>query len=200
MYFIEPGPGRVLKNEDLRVDEPRIDHLVNKKFDLPKKEEDENTDFKDYVNSDTWREESALADPNVRNVRRGETVQFERKGYYRCHKVYQGPDRPAVFIEIPDGPSRRPLLQFFPVLLERPCFLLKRSSGAWSAQTRVNFASCAKCIRRAFQRFFAFTLPQAASRRLRSSRPPRSSTSRRPSTTRMARRTWATPTRPSPPM
>lgn len=80
-----------------------LDHLVSEDFD--DKSGDDAAEFKSYVNdpAKTWIEESAMADPNVRNVKKGEIVQFERKGYYICDRPYKGPDAPAMFFLIPDG-------------------------------------------------------------------------------------------------
>jgi glutamyl-tRNA synthetase len=81
-----------------------LDHLVTKDFD------DSQESFKEFVNppESTWIEEAAFADPNVRNVKQGELVQFERKGYYRCDKPYVGGAAPAVFFLIPDGREKKP--------------------------------------------------------------------------------------------
>eukprot|EP01052_Picozoa_sp_SAG31_P022408 SAG31_NODE_1781_length_7282_cov_1.770291_5_plen_212_part_00 len=45
-----------------------------------------------------------MADPNVALVKKGETVQFERKGYFICDEAYGGSeDKPALFFYVPDG-------------------------------------------------------------------------------------------------
>ena len=80
-----------------------LDFLVTEDFDDASG--DDAADFKRFVKdpATTWVETEALADPNVRNVKRGEIVQFERKGYYRCDKPYTSADSGAVFFLVPDG-------------------------------------------------------------------------------------------------
>ncbi|CED84167.1 glutamate-trna ligase [Phaffia rhodozyma] len=84
-------------NELLPVTLIDYDYLINKK----KLEEDDKVD--DFVSTITEFKESALADRNVvDNVRKGDTIQFERKGYYICDS--DGSDgSPRSFILIPDG-------------------------------------------------------------------------------------------------
>uniref|UniRef100_A0ACD5VNS8 Uncharacterized protein n=1 Tax=Avena sativa TaxID=4498 RepID=A0ACD5VNS8_AVESA len=74
-----------------------FDYLINKK----KLEEDEN--FLDNLNPCTRREALALGDPNMRNVKQGEVIQLERKGYYRCDVPFVRSSKPIVLFSIPDG-------------------------------------------------------------------------------------------------
>jgi glutamyl-tRNA synthetase len=74
-----------------------FDYLINKK----KLEEDEN--FLDNLNPCTRREALALGDPNIRNVKQGEVIQLERKGYYRCDVPFVRSSKPIVLFSIPDG-------------------------------------------------------------------------------------------------
>lgn len=53
-------------------------HLITKK----KIEEGDN--FEDFVNNNSQSEEPALGDANMRNLKHGEVIQIERKGYYIC--------------------------------------------------------------------------------------------------------------------
>ncbi|VAH10137.1 unnamed protein product [Triticum turgidum subsp. durum] len=64
-------------------------------------EEDE--DFLDNLNPCTRREALALGDPNMRNVKKGEVIQLERKGYYRCDVPFVRSSKPIVLFAIPDG-------------------------------------------------------------------------------------------------
>ncbi|XP_068646136.1 glutamate--tRNA ligase, cytoplasmic [Aristolochia californica] len=80
-----------------------LDHLITKK----KLEEDD--DFKDFINPCTKRETAALGDSNMRNLKRGEILQLERKGYFRCDVPYLRPSKPIVLISIPDGRRQTPL-------------------------------------------------------------------------------------------
>uniref|UniRef100_A0A453EQD6 glutamate--tRNA ligase n=1 Tax=Aegilops tauschii subsp. strangulata TaxID=200361 RepID=A0A453EQD6_AEGTS len=74
-----------------------FDYLINKK----KLEEDE--DFLDNLNPCTRREALALGDPNMRNVKKGEVIQLERKGYYRCDVPFIRSSKPIMLFAIPDG-------------------------------------------------------------------------------------------------
>ncbi|CAK9167152.1 unnamed protein product [Ilex paraguariensis] len=74
-----------------------FDYLISKK----KLEEDE--DFLDVLNPCTKKETVALGDSNMRNLKRGEILQLERKGYFRCDVPFMRPSRPIVLFAIPDG-------------------------------------------------------------------------------------------------
>ncbi|KAL3538404.1 hypothetical protein ACH5RR_001770 [Cinchona calisaya] len=74
-----------------------FDHLITKK----KLEEDE--DFIDVVNPCTKMETAALGDSNMRNLKRGDILQLERKGYFRCDVPFVRPSKPIVLFAIPDG-------------------------------------------------------------------------------------------------
>ncbi|EHA8590965.1 putative Glutamate--tRNA ligase, cytoplasmic [Cocos nucifera] len=64
---------------------------------------EEGEDFLDNLNPCTRRETSALGDSNMRNLKRGEILQLERKGYYRCDVPFLRPSKPIVLFAIPDG-------------------------------------------------------------------------------------------------
>ena len=81
-----------------------FDYLINKK----KLEEDE--DFLDNLNPCTRREALALGDPNMRNVKKGEVIQLERKGYYRCDVPFVRSSKPIVLFAIPDGRQKSTLI------------------------------------------------------------------------------------------
>ncbi|CDP17749.1 unnamed protein product [Coffea canephora] len=74
-----------------------FDYLITKK----KLEEDEN--FVDVVNPCTKMETAALGDSNMRNLKRGDIIQLERKGYFRCDVPFIRPSKPLVLFAIPDG-------------------------------------------------------------------------------------------------
>uniref|UniRef100_A0A452ZRC9 glutamate--tRNA ligase n=1 Tax=Aegilops tauschii subsp. strangulata TaxID=200361 RepID=A0A452ZRC9_AEGTS len=71
-------------------------------------EEDE--DFLDNLNPCTRREALALGDPNMRNVKKGEVIQLERKGYYRCDVPFVRSSKPIVLFAIPDGRQKSTLI------------------------------------------------------------------------------------------
>ncbi|CAH2355591.1 glutamate--tRNA ligase, cytoplasmic [[Candida] railenensis] len=73
-----------------------FDHLITK----DKLEEGDN--FEDFLTKQTEFHTKAYADVNVRNMKAGDIIQFERKGYYRLDKPYEE-GKEAVFFTIPDG-------------------------------------------------------------------------------------------------
>ncbi|WOL03223.1 glutamate--tRNA ligase, cytoplasmic [Canna indica] len=87
---------------------PEIDELVHLtlvEFDylIKKKKLEEGEDFLENLNPCTRRETLALGDPNMRNLKRGEILQLERKGYYRCDVPFLRSLKPIVLFAIPDG-------------------------------------------------------------------------------------------------
>ena len=64
-------------------------------------EEDE--DFIDVVNPETKKEIAAVGDSNMRNLKVGDILQLERKGYFRCDAPFVRPSKPIVLYAIPDG-------------------------------------------------------------------------------------------------
>ncbi|POO04137.1 Glutamyl-tRNA synthetase, archaeal/eukaryotic cytosolic [Trema orientale] len=87
---------------------PETNELVNLslvEFDylITKKKLEEGEDFLDVLNPCTKKETAALGDSNIRNLKRGEILQLERKGYFRCDMPYVRPSKPVVLFAIPDG-------------------------------------------------------------------------------------------------
>lgn len=87
---------------------PEIDELVKlslMEFDylITKKKLEEGEDFIDVLNPCTEKETAALGDANMRNLKRGDVLQLERKGYFRCDVPYLRPSKPIVLFAIPDG-------------------------------------------------------------------------------------------------
>ncbi|KAI4349847.1 hypothetical protein L6164_010396 [Bauhinia variegata] len=87
---------------------PDIDELVPLtlvEFDylITKKKLEEGEDFLDVLNPYTKREVAAYGDSNMRNLKRGEILQLERKGYFRCDSSFVRPSKPVVLFAIPDG-------------------------------------------------------------------------------------------------
>lgn len=74
-----------------------LDHLITKK------KLEEGDKFEDFVNPKTIWECKAWGDPNLRNLKRGERIQLERRGYYICDEPYLVPSNPMRLIQIPDG-------------------------------------------------------------------------------------------------
>ncbi|GAB4848232.1 hypothetical protein Ancab_002899 [Ancistrocladus abbreviatus] len=84
-------------DELIKLSLVEFDYLITKK----KLEEDE--DFVDVLNPCTKKETLALGDPNMRNLQRGEILQLERKGYFRCDVPFVRPSKPVILFAIPDG-------------------------------------------------------------------------------------------------
>ncbi|CAH0520375.1 unnamed protein product [Peronospora belbahrii] len=74
-----------------------FDHLLNK----PKLEEGDN--FYDYLTETTRAEMHAVGDHELRNMKAGEVVQLERRGYFRVDVPYISDDKPIVMFMVPDG-------------------------------------------------------------------------------------------------
>lgn len=72
-----------------------FDHLITK----DKIEEGEN--FEDYLTPQTIFTSQASADLNVRDLKEGDVIQFERKGYFRVDKAFDG--KKVVLFSVPDG-------------------------------------------------------------------------------------------------
>lgn len=81
---------------------PLIDAtLLDYDYLITKKKLEENDEFQDVVTPQTEFREEVLADANVTDLKKGEIMQFERKGYY----IFDGKaeDGKLQFILIPDG-------------------------------------------------------------------------------------------------
>ncbi|KAG7660627.1 GUS1 [[Candida] subhashii] len=82
--------------DKVEVDLIDFDHLITK----DKLEEGDN--FEDFITPETEFHTKAFADLNVRDLKKGDIIQFERKGYYRVDEPYQE-GKPVVLFTIPDG-------------------------------------------------------------------------------------------------
>ena len=80
---------------------PLIDAtLIDYDYLITKKKLEENDELKDFATPVTEFREAALADANVRELKRGDIIQFERRGYY----IFDGTaEKTWEFIRIPDG-------------------------------------------------------------------------------------------------
>lgn len=79
--------------------------LIDLDFLITKKKLEENDTFEDFLTPVTEFRTAAKADWNVRKLKKGDIIQFERKGYYICDKAFDASNstEPAHFIVIPDG-------------------------------------------------------------------------------------------------
>jgi glutamyl-tRNA synthetase len=74
--------------------------LIDYDYLITKKKLEETDNVEDFVTPVTEFREEALADPNVRDVKKGDIIQFERKAFF----VFDGEvDGKLEFIKIPDG-------------------------------------------------------------------------------------------------
>jgi len=80
-------------------------NVILKDYDylITKKKIEEDDQWEDFINPTTEFREEAFADNNVSELKQGDIIQFERKGYYICDKALDGPDGVMEFIFIPDG-------------------------------------------------------------------------------------------------
>jgi glutamyl-tRNA synthetase len=73
-------------------------HLLNK----DKLSEEEEDRWEEFLEAETDKVETAVADCNVADVKVDDFIQFDRKGFYRCDKQATK-DSPGVFFKIPTG-------------------------------------------------------------------------------------------------
>lgn len=83
------------------------DHLIKVK------KVEENMEFNDILNENTKFVTEALAEPFVKNLNKGDVVQFERRGYFIVDKIIKNQSAagnlPETILEmnfIPDGKSK----------------------------------------------------------------------------------------------
>ncbi|PYI12216.1 glutamyl-tRNA synthetase [Aspergillus sclerotiicarbonarius CBS 121057] len=76
--------------------------LVDFDYLLNKDSMQEEDNLEDVLNPKTEFREDAVADCNVADLKEGDIIQFERKGYYRLDRPY-APGQPAVLFNIPTG-------------------------------------------------------------------------------------------------
>ena len=75
--------------------------LLDYDYLITKKKMEEDDQFADFVTPVSEFREDAVADANVKDLKKGDIIQFERKGYY----IFDGKaeDGKLEFILIPDG-------------------------------------------------------------------------------------------------
>ncbi|XP_054836710.1 bifunctional glutamate/proline--tRNA ligase isoform X4 [Eublepharis macularius] len=82
------------------------EHLITK----PVLSKDE--DFKQYVNRDSKQEELMLGDPCLKDLKKGDIIQLQRRGFYICDQPYEPispyscKEAPCILIYIPDGHTK----------------------------------------------------------------------------------------------
>ncbi|XP_056134251.1 bifunctional glutamate/proline--tRNA ligase isoform X2 [Lampris incognitus] len=69
-------------------------------------------DFKDYINKNSKLEEKMLGDPCLKNLKKGDIIQLQRRGFYICDQIYEPvspnscKESPCVLLYIPDGHTK----------------------------------------------------------------------------------------------
>ncbi|XP_077669878.1 bifunctional glutamate/proline--tRNA ligase isoform X2 [Eretmochelys imbricata] len=82
------------------------DHLITK----PVLGKDE--DFKQYVNRNSKQEELMLGDPCLKELKKGDIIQLQRRGFFICDQPYEPvspyscKEAPCILIYIPDGHTK----------------------------------------------------------------------------------------------
>ncbi|XP_004699962.1 bifunctional glutamate/proline--tRNA ligase isoform X2 [Echinops telfairi] len=82
------------------------EHLITK----PVLGKDE--DFKQYVNKSSKREELMLGDPCLKDLKKGDIIQLQRRGFFICDQPYEpvSPyscrEAPCILVYIPDGHTK----------------------------------------------------------------------------------------------
>ncbi|KZS88349.1 glutamate-tRNA ligase [Sistotremastrum niveocremeum HHB9708] len=80
--------------------------LLDYDYLITKKKLEEDDDLDNFVTPVTEFKLAAVTDSNILKVKRGETIQFERKGYYILDEIVSGSsdtDKNYQFVNIPDG-------------------------------------------------------------------------------------------------
>lgn len=91
--------------------------LVDFDYLITKKKMEEGDEFADFVTPVTEFKETVYADANVLNLKKGDIMQFERKGYY----IYDGENNGTrEFFLIPDGRAASIASKAAPVAISRP--------------------------------------------------------------------------------
>ncbi|XP_047435934.1 bifunctional glutamate/proline--tRNA ligase isoform X2 [Mugil cephalus] len=69
-------------------------------------------DFKEYINKNSKLEEKMLGDPCLKNLKKGDILQLQRRGFYICDQPYEPvspnscKESPCVLLYIPDGHTK----------------------------------------------------------------------------------------------
>lgn len=75
--------------------------LVNFEHLITKDKIEDGENFEDYLTTDTVFRSNAIADLNLRHLPKDTILQFERKGYFRIDRAFDGTK--AILFVIPDG-------------------------------------------------------------------------------------------------
>ena len=85
-----------------------VEDEVEEFIDVPNTDSKKEIDLIDVLNPDSKKEIAALGDANMKKLKRGDILQLERKGYFRCDVPFIRPTKPIVLYAIPDGKQTAP--------------------------------------------------------------------------------------------
>ncbi|XP_021248652.1 bifunctional glutamate/proline--tRNA ligase isoform X3 [Numida meleagris] len=111
------------------------EHLITK----PVLGKDE--DFKQYINRNSKQEELMLGDPCLKDLKKGDIIQLQRRGFFICDQPYEPvspyscKEAPCILIYIPDGHTK-----------EMPTSGSKEKTKAETAKKEVNSAVKGKSV------------------------------------------------------
>ena len=104
------GDFRKTKKKITWLAQPTVEHplvdvtLLDYDYLITKKKLEENDDLEDFASPVTEFRSEAYADANVKELKKGDIIQFERKGYYIFDGTTgEGDTLRSEFIRIPDG-------------------------------------------------------------------------------------------------
>jgi glutamyl-tRNA synthetase len=100
---------------------PLIDvNLIDYDYLITKKKIEDADDWTDYINPTTEFRTLAVADNNVKDLKQGDIIQFERKGYYIVDRAFDSTSNSLDLIFIPDGKASTVALKMPVDALSKP--------------------------------------------------------------------------------
>lgn len=66
---------------------------------------EETDEFRDFINKDSKQEGTSIGDEQLKDLKVGDKIQLERRGYFICDQAHDGDH--LVLIEIPDGRQKK---------------------------------------------------------------------------------------------
>ncbi|VDL77234.1 unnamed protein product [Nippostrongylus brasiliensis] len=129
------------------------DHIISKAV-IAKEE-----DWKNYINKDSVQYTKMLGEPALRDVKKGDIIQLQRKGFYICDHDYQaksefsGVETPLLLIYIPDGHVKETATSIILLscALRPPVKLFKPLQTAAAPQAAVNAGADALALYKAIE-------------------------------------------------
>lgn len=108
--------------------------LLDYDYLITKKKLDEGDNVEDFVTPTTEFRTECWADANVLNLKKGDIMQFERKGYYIVDGIYDDPEgasgaKRMEFVKIPDGRAAGLASKAGPEAADAPKAKKEKSSG-----------------------------------------------------------------------